>query len=180
VGNEGSKRASHAPIRPRASTAAFFPLRYAMNANAVHVLSLSEFWTFCKDVDAPTVNLNLTRATLLFTAIDTKYKDDPYNPRRGFNLHEFVEGIVRMSVLRQANPSDPAVPLPECLENFLLHNVLKDTESFHASQQVSAGTRCVSQSSEHCTRGGACYARRDRFGAGTSYPRNSDSRLHWL
>jgi hypothetical protein len=46
-----------------------------------------------------------------------------------------------MSVLRQANPADPAVPLPECLEEFLLQNVLKDTEGFQASQQVSAIAR---------------------------------------
>eukprot|EP00967_Tisochrysis_lutea_P025939 scaffold29953_cov31-Tisochrysis_lutea.AAC.3 len=99
-------------------------------------MSLSEFWAFCKDVNAPTIHLNLTRATLLFTQIDTKYKDDPYNPRRGFNLHEFMEGIVRLSVLRQGNPANPKVGLPDCLEDFLLNHVLRDNENFRDSQQV--------------------------------------------
>jgi hypothetical protein len=123
-------------------------------------MSLSEFWAFCKDIDAPTVHLNLTRATLLFTTIDTKSKDDPYNPRRGFNLHEFLEGIVRMSVLRHGDPSNAAVPLPECLENFLLDNVLKDTEGFQASQQVSAGTVRVGWLNCHCITGDGFHAGR--------------------
>jgi len=109
---------------------------YAALSNAIHVMSLSEFWAFCKDVNAPTIHLNLTRATLLFTQIDTKYKDDPYNPRRGFNLHEFMEGIVRLSVLRQGNPANPKVGLPDCLEDFLLNHVLRDNENFRDSQQT--------------------------------------------
>ena len=89
-------------------------------------MSLTEFWSFCKTYKIPTRTLN-AKIDLLFVSIDSKYKDAPHNPSRSFTLGEFLEGLVR-SILRQSTPMTPEVPLPECLEHLLEHQIFAHSD----------------------------------------------------
>ena len=91
-------------------------------------MSLTEFWSFCKTCKIPTRTLNCAKIDLLFVSIDSKYKDAPHNPSRSFTLGEFLEGLVRLSILRQSTPMTPEVPLPECLEHLLEHQIFAHSD----------------------------------------------------
>lgn len=114
---------------------------------SMFTMSLAEFWKFCQNSRATTRYLNLAQITLLFTSINSKNRDDPFNPRRAFTLHEFLESIVRLSVMRQAKPHNPEVPLPDCLEEFLTEHVFKH-DLFVSNGQIVRERLAESECSE--------------------------------
>eukprot|EP00965_Chrysotila_dentata_P128591 4250618-Pleurochrysis_carterae.AAC.1 len=69
----------------------------------------------------------MAKIDLVFLHIDARSKEDPHNPRRAFNLAEFVEGIVRLSVLRHKDPRNLGMPVSEALEEFLEKHVLNES-----------------------------------------------------
>jgi len=110
----------------------------AGESKAAWSMSLGEFWTFCKKRRIPSPWLNMAKIDLVFLHIDARSKEDPHNPRRAFNLAEFVEGIVRLSVLRHKDPRNLGMPVSEALEEFLEKHVLNESAEFVQAQRVRA------------------------------------------
>ena len=112
-------------------------------------MSLQEFWGFCKDCSIPSPYLNLAKIDLLFITIDSKYKSSPHNPSRAFVLCEFMEGLVRLSVLKQKgtkDATDSGMTLPDCLEDMMQNHVLKfglSDHDFHSAARRSLETQMV-------------------------------------
>ena len=69
-------------------------------------MSLQEFWAVCRGCHIPTPHLNLAKIDLLFITVDSKNKNTPHNPSRAFVLHEYMEGLLRLSVLKQKGTKD--------------------------------------------------------------------------
>jgi len=115
------------------------------NVNQVWLMGMQEFWNFCKLRRIPTPTLNLAKIDTLFVAVDHRYKDQPHNPRRSFVLYEFLEGLIRLAVMRQKDPRNPAAPLPDCLEEFMQEHVLADEQSYneHQALRLSLGSPAV-------------------------------------
>jgi len=119
---------------------AYIFICHAAKSNDYWLMSLLEFWTFCKQRKIPTRYLNMAKIDLMFVTIDSKSQaeHEPHNPKRVFIFREFIEGIVRLSVARQKNPRNPDVPLPQCLEDFLIEHVLDDQGEWKADQKLRA------------------------------------------
>ena len=115
----------------------------------IFTMSLQEFWGFCKDCMIPSPYLNLAKIDLLFITVDSKYKSSPHNPARAFVLHEFMEGLVRLSVLKQKgtkDATDSGMTLPDCLEDMMHNHVLKyglSDHDYHSEVRRSLETQMV-------------------------------------
>ena len=59
---------------------------------------LQDFWRFCKQCKVPTPYLNMAKIDCLFIKVNEESANAPHNPKRAFVEHEFIAGVVRLSV----------------------------------------------------------------------------------